>query len=127
MSTTLTVCILIMAGMRIVLGLAPFVAADTSARLLGFPADHINPTARLFARLFGVRDIGLGVLALYALEHPAAGPFLYLFNACMDGGDVVSVLIPVVRGQGLNRAAALSGCLAMSAGAAWITVWLMVR
>ena len=28
-------------------------------RMLGFPASHDNPTARLMGRFFGVRDIGL--------------------------------------------------------------------
>ncbi len=59
---------------RIALGLAPFVAAGPASRLLGFPVAHDNPTARLMARMFGVRDIGLGVLAFYALAHPEAAP-----------------------------------------------------
>ena len=61
--------IFVMGVGRILLGIAPFVAARPSARLLGFPVDHDNPTTRLMARLFGVRDIGLGVLVFYGLQH----------------------------------------------------------
>ena len=36
---------------RIAIGLAPFVAAGASSRMLGFPVKHDNPTARLMARI----------------------------------------------------------------------------
>ena len=70
---------IVIAGMgigRIALGLAPFVAAGPSARLLGFPASHDTATARLMGRFFGVRDIGLGVLAFYGIRHPEALSFI---------------------------------------------------
>src|SRR5690349_19131306 len=79
---------------RIALGLAPFIAAGPASRLLGFPGHHDNPTARLMARFFGVRDAGLGVLAFYAVAHPEAAGFLFLFNAAMDLGDLLSTAIP---------------------------------
>ncbi|MDB4933202.1 MAG: hypothetical protein JWP87_174, partial [Labilithrix sp.] len=81
---------------RVVLGLAPFVAAEPSSRLLGFPAQHDNPTARLMGRLFGVRDVGLGVLVFYGLTHPAVLAFLLLFNAITDFGDLFAIGIPLV-------------------------------
>src|SRR5512138_2804590 len=92
---------LVIGGMgigRIVLGLAPFVAAGPASRLLGFPAAHDNATARLMARFFGVRDIGLGVLAFYAVGHPEAAPFLFLFNALMDGGDLFATALARLQG-----------------------------
>jgi hypothetical protein len=112
---------------RIALGLAPFVAAGPAARMLGFPASHDTPTTRLMGRLFGVRDIGLGVLAFYAVKHPETAPFLFLFNAFMDFGDLVSVAIPLVKRQGIDRAAALSGMLAFGGGMLWIIAWLIAR
>ena len=86
---------------RIALGLAPFVAAGPASRLLGFPTKHDNPTARLMGRLFGVRDIGLGVLAFYAIEHPETAAFLFLFNAFMDLGDLFAVSIPLAASDAL--------------------------
>jgi len=112
---------------RIALGLAPFVAARSTARLLGFPLSHDTPTARLMGRFFGVRDIGLGVLVLWALRHPDALPFTLLFNAFMDLGDLVSTAIPLVRRQGIDRAAAGSALMASSAGVLWIVMWLIAR
>lgn len=43
---------------RILLGLAPFVAVTPLLRVFGIPKEEDTTTARLFARLFGVRDIG---------------------------------------------------------------------
>jgi hypothetical protein len=112
---------------RIALGLAPFVAAGPSSRLLGFPAAHDTATARLMARFFGVRDIGLGVLAFYAACHPEAASFLLLFNAFMDLGDLVAIAIPLVRRQGIDRAAVTSALFAATGGLGWLIVWAIAR
>ena len=110
---------------RIALGLAPLVAAGPASRLLGFPAAHDTATARLMGRFLGVRDIGLGVLAFYGLAHPDTLPFLMLFNAAMDLGDLVSIAIPLVKRQGIDRAALLSALFALTGGLSWFVVWLI--
>ena len=112
---------------RVVLGLAPFVAAEPSSRLLGFPAQHDNPTARLMGRFFGVRDVGLGVLVFYGLTHPAVLAFLLLFNAITDFGDLFAIGIPLVRRQGIDRGALTSAAFALPAGVAWLVVLWIVR
>jgi len=112
---------------RILLGLTPFVAAGLSARLLGFPAHHDNATTRLMARWFGVRDIGLGVLVFWALRHPETLPFVLLFNAAADFGDLFSIGIPLVKRQGIDRAALVSSCFALPAGIAWLSIFALVR
>ena len=117
---------LVISGMglaRIALGLAPFVAAGPVSRLLGFPPEHDSPTTRLMARLFGVRDIGLGILAFYALRHPETASFLFLFNAAMDAGDLGSILIPLVKRQGIDRGALSSAVFALAGGVSWVIVW----
>lgn len=110
---------------RIGLGLAPFVAAGPSSRLLGFPRAHDTATARLMGRFFGVRDIGLGVLAFYAVKHPETAGFLFLFNAFMDLGDLISISIPLARRQGIDRAALLSAMFATTGMLGWIVVYLV--
>ncbi len=110
---------------RIALGLAPFIAAGPSARLLGFPVSHDTPTARLMGRFFGVRDIGLGVLAFYAVKHPEAASFIFLFNAFMDLGDLIAIMIPLVKRQGIDRAAMLSALFAAGGGLGWLLLWLI--
>jgi len=127
MSTIFRLAIQSMGLARIALGLAPFVAAGPASRMLGFPAAHDTPTARLMARFFGVRDIGLGVLAFYAVRHPEAAAFIFLFNAFMDLGDLVSIAIPLVKRDGIDRAAALSSLFALTGTVSWSVAWLIAR
>jgi hypothetical protein len=121
---------LIVSGMglaRITLGLAPFIAAGPTARLLGFPAHHDTATARLMGRFFGVRDIGLGILAFYAVKHPELASFIFLFQALMDGGDLAAISIPLIKRQGIDRGAALAALFALTGGLSWLFVWLIAR
>ncbi|MHB8417791.1 MAG: DUF4267 domain-containing protein [Myxococcales bacterium] len=111
---------------RVLLGLAPFVAAGPSARLLGFPQAHDNATSRLMARFFGVRDVGLGVLVFYGLAHAAALPFLLVFNALTDLGDLVAIAVPLVKRQGIDRAAWGSAAFALPASLAWFAVFSLL-
>ncbi len=117
--------IVLLASMRIAIGLAPMVAASRTSQLLGFPASHDNPTARLMGRLFGVRDIGLGVVAIAALFGHVSLPFALLFNASMDAGDALMISIPLVRRQGIDRAAIASLVLAVIGGSAWLGTYLL--
>jgi hypothetical protein len=110
---------------RIALGVAPFLAAGSSARMLGFPASHDNATSRLMGRLFGVRDIGLGVLAFYAVRHPETLGFIMLFQAAMDLGDLFAISIPLIRRQGIDRAALASALFATIGGLGWLIMWLI--
>ena len=107
---------------RVLLGLAPFFAARPTSRLLGFPDDHDTPTARLMGRLFGVRDVGLGVLVFWALRHPEALPFALVFNLLMDAGDLVAAIIPLARRQGIDRGALSTGACALAGALAWCAV-----
>jgi hypothetical protein len=107
---------------RILLGLAPFVAAELSTKLLGFPKAHDNPTARLMARFFGVRDIGLGFLIFHGLSVPSELPFILIFNALTDFGDLAAIAIPLIKREGIDRAALGSAAFALPAGLAWLAV-----
>ena len=107
---------------RIILGLAPFVAAGPASRLLGFPQSHDNATARLMGRFFGVRDIGLGVLAFYAIRHPEAARFIFLFNAAMDAGDLFAIGLAK---RHVPTAAVRSALFALTGGLGWLTMWLL--
>jgi hypothetical protein len=122
MSWFSTVVVLFALG-RMAIGLAPFLAPGPGAALLGFPAAHDTPTSRLMARLFGVRDFGLGVLALAALHGEVELGFALLFNAAMDAGDVASIAIPLVRRQGIDQAAGLSLAVALPAALGWLALY----
>jgi len=126
----MTLTSLVISGMalgRIAIGVAPFVAAGPVARLVGFPASHDTATARLMGRFFGVRDIGLGVLALWGLANPTALPFVLLFNAFMDAGDLSATAVPLLRRQGIDRGAAISAAMATVGGLGWFVMWLIAR
>jgi len=104
---------------RVLIGLAPIVAAGASSRLLGFPAAHDNPTARLMGRLFGVRDVGLGALVVMNLHDPAALRRAFWLNLAMDLGDAAMIAVPLARRQGIDRAAGLSLAFALGGACAW--------
>jgi hypothetical protein len=77
------------------------------------------------ARLFGVRDMGLGALAFYAVWHPELLAPIVLFNAAMDGGDIVSAGIPVVRRAGIDGGAARTAASALVGATCWIVIWAL--
>jgi Domain of unknown function (DUF4267) len=109
---------------RGLLGVASIVAPSPCARLLGFPPGSDTPTARVFARLFGVRNIGLGVLVAYAVLHKELLGFMLLFNAAIDIVDLGAIAVPIVRRQGINRAAWSMIGFALSAALAWVVAYL---
>jgi hypothetical protein len=111
---------------RVLIGLAPFVAAAPVARALGVPAGQDTPTTRLMGRWFGVRDIGLGVLIFWGLRHPEAMPFLTFFNSCTDFGDLFAIAIPLVRRQGIDRTAFSSALFAFPAGVTWLVLHFLL-
>jgi hypothetical protein len=108
---------------RTLIGLAPFISAGRTAALLGFPKDHDNASARVMARLFGVRDVGLGALAAWAASDVTKLAFIMPFQAAMDIGDLVSASIPVLKKQGINRGAVMTGLFAICGAAAWLSVF----
>ena len=123
----LTVILVVMGAGRIAIGLSPFVAPRATAVALGFPAAHDNPTARLMGRLFGARDVGLGILTFHAIAHPSLGPAIFLFNAATDFCDLMSAAVPLVRRQGIDRGALATMAFAAPAMTAWIGLWLFTR
>lgn len=116
-----------LAAGRILLGLGPFVAIGPLIRLLGFPPAHDNPSARLMARLFGVRDIGLGVLVIGCASNLELLRLAILFNLLHDLGDLVAVAIPLVRRQGIDRGALMAGSFALGGALAWTTFYILLR
>jgi len=112
---------------RVALGVAPIVAPARSAALLGFPEAHDNATSRLMARLFGVRDIGLGALTMASAHDTTTLRRAYLFNAAIDIADTSMIAIPLIADDGIDEAAwrsvgfALGGCSLWLIGAWWTT------
>ncbi len=98
-------------AMRILVGGASWLAPGLSARLSGFVPE---PGARYWTRLFGVRDVVLGVAA-----HAASGPDrarLARFTAACDAADLAATVIGARAGHVPARAALLAGSVAIGAG-----------
>ena len=110
---------------RILLGLAPIVAPQQASKLLRFPADHDNATARLMGRLFGVRDIGLGVLVMYAVSDIPLLKWVFLFQAATDAGDILCIA-PNLRDPKMKKAATASLAFAMAGCSGWLIARALV-
>jgi Domain of unknown function (DUF4267) len=104
---------------RIAIGAAALLAPGPTSKLLGFPRDHDNATARLMGRLFGVRDVALGVLVWRFKEDPAVAPWVFRFNAAIDAGDATAVAVAVGGRQGIDRGALSSAVPALGAAVGW--------
>lgn len=72
-------------------------------------------------RLFGVRDVGLGILVFYGLENPPLLGPITLFNAATDCADLVA--IGMAYREGIPRAALASAGFALPAAIAWLVVY----
>jgi hypothetical protein len=108
-----------MAAGRILIGAAALLAPGPTSRLLGFPTSQDSASARLMGRLFGVRDVALGVLVLRARRDPDFARFVYRLNACVDGGDAASMAVALIGREGIDRAALASSVPALSAMVGW--------
>ncbi len=114
------------AALRTVIGLAPIVAAGPLVGLLGFPPGEDTATARVFARLFGVRDVGLGAMIAWSADHPDAWLPMIGLNLCTDLGDLCSFAAGVRGRRDLRRPFGASAAVAGSAVIAWAALGICV-
>ncbi len=105
---------------RVIIGAAAIVAPGQFSRLLGFPAAHDNATARVMGRLFGIRDIALGVQVWQAAENPTRLAELAGHNAMVDAGDAAILVGAMITRKGIARAAMSSLTPAVAGFIAWI-------
>lgn len=109
------------AGVRIGLGAVMLLAPGLGRRIFGVPNDQDNGSVRLLARLFGVRQVMLGVWALQVQGRSAeARKLCYQLNMACDAVDVVALGIAGVTGKGLVQAAIMGSLLGTSETLAWI-------
>ena len=99
--------------MRVLVGGQTYLAPRLSARLVGFDPDA-NPQAAYWARLFGIRDVVLGLAALQT-EGDARRRIVQLTAAC-DAADLASAVMGRRAGYLSGPAALISGGLALGAG-----------
>lgn len=108
-------------AIRVAIGLAPLLAPGPAARLLGFPTSEDTASARVFAGLFGVRDVGLGAIAAYAAVTPTVLLPVLCLQAATDLGDLSVFLAAAARRPDLRapllRCAGVAGPAAVGWGA----------
>jgi hypothetical protein len=121
MDVTLFACLL--GAGRILIGLASLFAIDRVGRWFGLPEEHFTPTMRLFARLFGNRDLGLGVLVFAALGELPLLRLALLFNAAHDVLDACAIAVPLIRSQGIRRPALAFLSCAISGVVLFLSTW----
>src|ERR1700742_2399112 len=109
-----------MAVARIVVGAAAYVAPSIASRVFGFPGAHDNATARAVGRLFGVRDVALGLLVLGLPEdNPRAAASIYKLNALLAGAAPLTAAGALVKREGIDRAALATAAVATPAAVGW--------
>ena len=112
-----------LAAGRFAIGLAPILAPELTLKLLGFPPEQDNPSARMMARLFGVRDVGLGAIVLASTHEERALCRSFLLNGAMDLSDAAMISIPLIDRAGIDRAAGTSLGFALGGLSAWTVGW----
>ncbi|MEP7021596.1 MAG: hypothetical protein ABI808_13165 [Pseudonocardiales bacterium] len=105
------------ASIRGGIGVASILAPKAASKVGGFPVEHDNPSARVLAGLFGVRELLLAWLVIDAVRRPGGpSPSVFALQAAVDAADVAVQSLPLIRRQGLDRAAL--GGIALAGGAA---------
>lgn len=109
-----------MAAGRAGIGVMSIATPSLSAKIVGYPAAHDNPTARMMARLFGVRELLLAYLVIDAVRGPdGPSPSVFAVQAAVDASDIIVQSWPLIKREGLDRAAVGGVALAGVAALAW--------
>ena len=99
--------------MRLLVGGQTWLAPNLSARMVGFDPGR-NPQSAYWARLFGIRDVALGMAALQT-EGEARRKILQVTAAC-DAADFAAALMAKRGGYVSAAPALLVAAFAAAAG-----------
>lgn len=105
---------------RFVIGALLGLAPRTSLRLFGAPDSLDSPVVRYVARLFGIRNVMLGVLLWQHREDPEQVRRQATLNAATEAVDALSAAVPLLRRQGLDRTATLAGLTSLGVMAGFL-------
>jgi hypothetical protein len=106
---------------RIAVGAFPLLAPGPARMVFGLSTKDDTPALRTVARLFAIRNIVLGLLVLSTRHADVNNRHrCYQLNAAVDAADVLVLVWPVVRRQGLTRFSLGSANLALCAILSWL-------
>jgi hypothetical protein len=100
------------------LGLTPGLAV----KLFGLPPEVDTPLARYVGRIFAVRNAVLGAMLWEARGDAARLERLATLNAVTEAVDALSATVPLVRRQGMDRAAASTFATSLSVMAGFLAL-----
>jgi hypothetical protein len=108
---------------RVGVGAIAILAPGILRRVMGLPASHASASLEMFSRLFGVREIAVGMHSIAAVQSSPRQPDVYAHNALVDGADTAVMLVTAIKGRGARRAA-VGGFLT---GVPVVATWLWLR
>ena len=122
----LTVLIIIICAGRIVVGIGPFIKPKLLMRSFQFPQGHENQTSIVLSRLFGVRDIFLGVISIIILyKYNALLKYTLIINAVIDFSDAL-IFFAEKTNQEFRETSIRGTIFAGSVGMLWIICFIFI-
>jgi uncharacterized protein DUF4267 len=113
------VAALAMSAIRAGFGLVAIFVPEQAARLLGHPPAHVNPTARIFGGLFGVRELTLAAMVVAARDDQESLRRALTINAAADYGDAAIALRALLLREGIDRGALMTLTPALLGASGW--------
>ena len=114
----------VMLAERVTIGAAAALAPGSLLNAFGIDSAEDSPTLRYFARLFGIRNVVLGILVWQSREDPQRLAAVASINAATEILDAVAGAVPLItrQGRGASAVTAVATSLAVSAGFAGLAV-----
>jgi hypothetical protein len=107
---------------RVVVGALVGLTPGLAVKLFGLPPESDTPLVRYVGRIFGIRNAVLGAMLWEARDDPARLERLATLNALAEGVDAVSASLPLVRRQGIDRAAVATFATSLSVMAGFLAL-----
>lgn len=107
---------------RVVVGALVGLTPGLAVKLFGLPPEFDTPLVRYVGRIFGIRNAVLGAMLWEARDDPARLERLATLNALTEGVDAVSASVPLVRRQGMDRAAVSTFATSLSVMAGFLAL-----
>jgi hypothetical protein len=109
---------------RVGLGVAAIAAPGPLLAVFGAPEGSDGPVMRYFARIFGIRNIALGLQVWDARDDVERLRQLALLNAAVELSDAVAGAVTAARSPEMRRAgaAAVATSLAVASGFVGLSV-----
>lgn len=105
-----------------VLGAAALAFPRPMSRLIGFPDDDFNASARFVGRLYGIRELLRSVHLWVESGRGLPSEETIAANLLIDAGDVALAFTSLVRRDGIDRAALTIAVMASVVSSQWLVL-----